>query len=280
MVIHGTTAGRIMATVRLDQKSRALVRCVSPGFINALASYFGTGPSDIELARQQHTNYVSALADSGLMVTILPADVDHPDCVFVEDQAVVIDGHVLLPVPGHESRRGEQPPIADFLINSLSGHQVCKMVSPASMDGGDILRLGDLFFVGRSTRTNDAGIQELKNLLDHLGYELRIIDIPSTALHLTSISSTPSDNLILTAEGFLKPEDFGELPEGCEVIVMPADEVYGCNTIGLPNNKVLVAEGYPTVTSELEKRGFEVVHVDMSEIRAADGSLTCCSIFY
>ena len=280
MVIHGTTAGRTMATVRLDQKSRALVRCVSPGFINALANYFGTGPTDIELARTQHTNYVSALVDSGLMVTILPADPKHPDCVFVEDQAVVIDGHVLLPVPGHESRRGEQPPIADFLINALQGHQVCKMMAPAMMDGGDILRLGDLFFVGRSTRTNDAGIEELKRLLDHLNYELRVIDIPLTALHLTSISSTPSDNIILTAEGYLTAEDFGELPEGCELIMVPEEEVYGCNTIGLPNGKIIVAEGYPTVVAELEKRGFEIVLVDMSEIRAADGSLTCCSIFY
>jgi len=280
MVIHGPTAEELMATVRLDQKSRALVRCVSPGFINALANYFGTGPTDIELARQQHTNYVSALADSGLMVTILPADPAHPDCVFVEDQAVVIDGHVLLPVPGHESRRGEQPPIADFLINALKGYQVCKMMAPAMMDGGDILRLGDLFFVGRSTRTNDAGIQELKNLLDHLGYELRVIDIPLSALHLTSISSTPSDNIILTAEGFLSAEDFGELPDGCEIIMVPNEEVYGCNTIGLPNGKVVVAEGYPTVEEELRKRGFDIVLVDMSEIRAADGSLTCCSIFY
>jgi dimethylargininase len=280
MVIHGPSADRMMATVRLDQKSRALVRCVSPGFINALANYFGTGPTDIELARQQHTNYVSALTDSGLMVTILPADAAHPDCVFVEDQAVVIDGHVLLPVPGHESRRGEQPPIADFLINSLHGHQVCKMMEPAMMDGGDILRLGDLFFVGRSTRTNDEGIQELKSLLDHLGYELRVIDIPLSALHLTSISSTPSDSIILTAEGFLSPEDFGELPEGCEIIMVPEEEVYGCNTIGLPNGKVIVAEGYPTVEEELKKRDFEIVLVDMSEIRAADGSLTCCSIFY
>ena len=203
--------------------------------------------SDIELARQQHTNYVSALADSGLMVTILPADVDHPDCVFVEDQAVVIDGHTTSCTWARIQKRRTTsncrfPDKFTFRASGLQNG------FSASMDGGDILRLGDLFFVGRSTRTNDAGIQELKNLLDHLGYELRVIDIPSTALHLTSISSTPSDNLILTAEGFLKPEDFGELPDGCEVIMMPAEEVYGCNTIGLPNNKVLVAEGYPTVT--------------------------------
>ena len=148
------------------------------------------------------------------------------------------------------------------------------------MDGGDILRLGDLFFVGRSTRTNDAGISELKDLLDHLGHELRVVDIPPHALHLTSICSTPSDQIILAPKGYIEVEDFGELPKGCEVIMMPEEEVYGCNTIGLPGNVVLVAEGYPTVTKTLEDRGFDCVVIDMGQIRAADGSLTCCSIFY
>ena len=269
-----------MATVRLDQKSRAIVRSISESYINAIANYFGSGPTDIEGAKRQHKAYADALSANGVDVTTLDADQNHPDCVFVEDQAVVIDGHVLLPVPGHESRRGEQPPIADFLCDKLQGHQICKMEPPAMMDGGDILRMGDLFFVGRSTRTNDAGISELKDLLDHLGHELRVIDIPPHALHLTSISSTPSDNLILIPEGYLTPEDFGDMPEGCEVIVMPEEEVYGCNTIGLPGNKVLIAEGYPTVQTELEGRGFECIVIDMSQIRAADGSLTCCSVFY
>ena len=148
------------------------------------------------------------------------------------------------------------------------------------MDGGDILRLGDIIFVGRSTRTNDAGIGELKDLLDHLGHELRIVDIPPHALHLTSIASTPCDQIILAPEGYLGPESFGEMPEGCEVVMMPKEEVYGCNTIGLPGRKVLVADGYPTVTKTLEERGFETIILDMSEIRAADGSPTCCSIFF
>ena len=269
-----------MATVRLNQKSRALVRAVPDSFTKALAKYFGTGPTDIDTARKQQMAYVNALTSNGVAVTILPADNDYPDCIFVEDQAVVIDGHVLLPVPGHESRRGEQPPIADFLAESLAGHQVCKMEPPAMMDGGDLLRLGDLFFVGRSTRTNNAGIAELKDLLDHLGHELRVVDIPSQALHLTSICSTPSDNLILAPEGYLTPESFGDLPDGCEVIMMPEAEVYGCNTIGLPGKKVVIAEGYPGVRSVLEERGFECIVLDMSEIKSADGSLTCCSIFY
>jgi dimethylargininase len=155
------------------------------------------------------------------------------------------------------------------------------MFGDARMDGGDILRLGDIFFVGRSNRTNEEGIETLRNLLTHLGHELRIVNIPiEKALHLTSVASTPTDNIILTAEGYLTPEDFGELPDGCEVIVLPEEEVYGCNTIGFSNGNVLVADGYPTVVKTLQEKGLEPVVLDMSQIREADGSITCCSIFF
>ena len=269
-----------MASVRVDQKKRALVRSVPSSFTNALARFFGQGPTDVELARQQQQAYIQALVDNGIEVHCLAADENHPDCMFVEDQAVVIDGHMLLPTPGHPSRVAEQPPIAEYLMEALEGVQTCTMGGEARMDGGDIIRLGDLFFVGRSSRTNDLGIASLRSLLDFFGYELRVINIPDHALHLTSISSTPTDSIILAPEGYLSPSDFGELPDGCEIVWLPGEEVYGCNTIGLPNGKVLIAKGYPGVERELHARGLETVEIDMSEIRAADGSLTCCSIFY
>ena len=269
-----------MATVRLDQKSRALTRAIPASFDQALAKFFGSGPTDLNLAKVQHQAYREALLSAGVEVTVLPADNDLPDSIFVEDQAVVIDSHVLLPVPGHPSRVPEQPPIADFVTRQLSGTQVCRMHGEARMDGGDIIRLGDLFFVGRSSRTNDAGIEELRDLLTHLGHELRVVDIPGHALHLTSVSSTPTDSVIFAPEGSLPLDAFGDLPEGCEVKWMPNEEAYGCNTIGLPNGQVLVADGYPTVLAAVEAMGLEPVVLDMSQIRAADGSLTCCSLFY
>ena len=269
-----------MASVRVDQKKRALVRKVPDTFTQALANYFGTGPTNISLAREQHQAYIDALQANGINVHSLEADNNHPDCIFVEDQAVVIDGRMLLPLPGHPSRMAEQPPIANFLMQALDGVQTCTMGGEARMDGGDVLRLGNLFFVGRSSRTNDKGIESLQSLLEDSGFELRIIDIPPDALHLTSICSTPTDSLILVPEGYLQAEDFGDLPEGSEIVFIPRDEAYGCNTIGLPNGKVLVAKGYPTVHSALTQRGLELIELDMSEIRAADGSLTCCSIFY
>ena len=85
-----------MATVRLDQKKRALVRSIPSSYTKALARYFGTGPTDVALARAQQQAYVDALEANGVAVHRLDADENHPDCMFVEDQAVVVDGHMLL----------------------------------------------------------------------------------------------------------------------------------------------------------------------------------------
>lgn len=269
-----------MATVHLGQKHRLLARGIPDSYSNAMANYFGTGPTDLELARTQHAIYCQTLEDAGLEVTLLDADQNHPDCLFVEDQAIVIDGHVLLPIPGHPSRVGEQPPIAEFLIDQYGAEKVHRMESDCKMDGGDILRLGDLFFVGRSSRTNYAGIAELRELVERLGHELRVIDLPPEALHLTSISSTPTDQIIFVPEGYLSEQDFGQLPDGCQIIWLPKQEAYGCNTIGLDSGQILVAKGYPTVLSTVEELGLKPIVLDMSQIRAADGSLTCLSIFY
>lgn len=269
-----------MATVNLGQKRRVLTRAIPDSYPQAIANYFGSGPTDLPLAKKQHLAYRQTFENAGLEVMMLDADNAHPDCIFVEDQAIIIDGQVLLPVPGHPSRVAEQPPIAQFLSEKLGSDNIHRMGSDCKMDGGDIIRLGNLFFVGRSSRTNNAGIAVLRQLVEDLGHELRVIDLPQNALHLTSVSSTPTDKVILAPEGYLSPQDFGQLPSGCEIKWMPKEEAYGCNTIGLENGKILVAAGYPTVLTTVEQMGLEPIILDMSQIRAADGSLTCLSLFY
>lgn len=269
-----------MTTVTIEQKVRLFCRSVPDSYSGALANFFGTGPTDIELARTQHKAYQDALKEAGIEVHVLDADENHPDCIFVEDQALFVDGEVLIPNVGAPSREGERPAVEAFLRSHLGDDKIHTMADGAKMDGGDVIRLQDIFYVGKSSRTNDEGIEEFRKFLSRFGHELRVVNIPGNALHITSLSSTPTDNLIIAPEGYLSPELFGELPEGCKVVMMPEEEAYGCNTIGLAEGKVLVAKGYPTVKKFLEERGLIVVEIDMSQIRAADGSLTCMSVFF
>ena len=260
------------------KRSRALTREISPNFTKALASYFGTGPTDVGASQDAHANYVTALRENGVNVEVLPGLNDFPDCTFVEDAGVVIDDAVVIPHMGHPSRRGEQVAIRDFFGKCL---EVFEMPEGAKMDGGDVVFFDDRFLVGHSTRTNMAGIEFFRGVALTRGYPTMVFQVPESTLHLTTICSSPKPGMLVTAEGYMVPEQFVELvAEGVEVLWVPNDESYAANMIGFESGNVLISAGYPETQRILEAAGFTTQSVDMEHIRAADGSLTCCSIFY
>ena len=266
-----------MPSVLPQERRRALVRGIPDTFTSALSGFFGDGQVDLEKARVQHAAYVAALRELGIEVVELPSDNAHPDCCFVEDQVVVVDGHALVPVVGHPTRDGEQGPI----LEALSPHlEMVAMEGDARLDGGDVVRVGGRFLVGLSSRTNEAGAHRLEEFLRPLGYPLERVPLSEDALHLGSVSSSPSERLFITPEGWLPMETLERLDAGgVEVVVVPSEEVYGCNTLAV-GPSVLVADGYPSVARALLDHGHDLLPLQMSEIRAVDGSLTCMSVFY
>jgi len=263
-----------VSSTTLVERRNAIVRGIPSSFTEALAGHFGNGPTDIELARAQHAAYVQALRDHGVNVIQIKPDEDYPDCVFVEDQAVTLGKKCFIPRVGHESRVGEQ----EAIISTLAEFQEIVHMNAGMMDGGDVMRIGNIFFIGHSERTDEEGIVEFKRFVEADGFELRVIDIPEHVLHLTSMCSAPRDDILLLTEGTVSPQAFGELPE-TEVIMIPEAEVKGANVIGF-GERMIIAANNPTVKSELEARGIDLTILDISQISAADASLTCCSVFF
>ena len=232
----------------------------------------------MDASRAAHANYVSALRENGVEVEVLPGLSDFPDCTFVEDAGVVIDDAVVIPFMGHPSRRGEQVAVREYLGRCL---EVFEMPEGAKMDGGDVIFFDDRFLVGHSTRTNMAGIEFFSGVALTRGYPTMVFEVPESTLHLTTICSSPKPGMLVTAEGHMVPEQFAELvAEGVEVLWIPNEESYAANVIGFESGKVLISADYPMAKKILEDAGFTTHSVDMEHIRAADGSLTCCSIFY
>jgi dimethylargininase len=251
--------------------AHAIVRGVPDSFEQATARYFGSGPTDVVKARRQHAAYVAALRDFGVAVTELAADEAFPDCIFVEDQAVVHDGRALLTHSGLASRRGEQPPVAAALDAAL---ELDEMEPPAVLDGGDVLRVGNCYLVGISTRTTRAGAQALRDFVAPL--PVHEVAIPDDQLHLKSICTSPGEGLLLAPEHALRD---GTLERVAEVIRVPAAETYACNVLVF-GRELLLPDGYPATHALLAERGFQLHPLEMSQIRAADGSPTCLSVFY
>lgn len=260
------------------KRARAVTREISPNFMDALANFFGTGPTDLEASRAAHAAYVSALRAHGIEVDVLPGLSAHPDCTFVEDTAVVVDDAVVIPQMGHPSREGEQADVKALLADHL---EVLEMPEGAKMDGGDVIFFDDRFLVGLSTRTNKAGAAFLREVAARRGYGVMEFEIPPSTLHLTTVCSSPRPGMLVAAEGHLTPAQFQPLiDEGVEMLWVPNEESYAANTIGFEDGRVIISADYPKTRGLLEEAGFTIHEVDMAHIRCADGSLTCCSVFY
>ena len=85
----------------------------------------GVSPINIDKARDEHEHLVDALRRLGLDVIELPSDEKHPDGLFVDDIAVVINGTALICNPptikDKPSRQGEVRLFSlDFIVSILS----------------------------------------------------------------------------------------------------------------------------------------------------------------
>ncbi|MBI4816277.1 MAG: N(G),N(G)-dimethylarginine dimethylaminohydrolase [Deltaproteobacteria bacterium] len=251
----------------------ALVRPVPASYLSCLRA----NPAPIDLARavEQHEAYVRALEQSGIRVVRLPALDSLADSVFLEDTAVALgSGHVLLTRPGAASRVAEVACLAADLEGLGLGLEVRAgetRDADWTLDGGDVLRAGDdLFYVGVSARTNEAGVRRLEVAC----WPARVIRVPVGAnLHLKSSVTLVSEGVVVAAPSLADDEPF--VAEGLEVLRTP--EVHGGNVSSL-GTTVLVSSAAPRTAEMLAARGLEVITLELSEIHKGEGALTCLSL--
>ncbi|HUS31351.1 MAG TPA: arginine deiminase family protein [Kofleriaceae bacterium] len=250
---------------------RALVRDVSPSFANALCAVTPDPPIELALAKAQHREYQLALLECGLELRMLGPS-DDPDACFVEDTAVVASDVALISRPGAPSRRAETVTVAAALERDV---QLVRMDAPATLDGGDVMRVGKTIFVGRSARTNEAGIARLAEVFEPRGFRVVPVAMPAGVLHLKSCCAPLGDDRITLADGSIPADAFGDV----HVVRVPVDESYAANCLAV-SGSVLCAKGYPRTRDALAAAGFDTVELDTSEFRKADGALTCLSILF
>ncbi len=250
----------------------ALVREPSASLAACELSFLERSPIDLVRARVQHRTYCAALGEAGAQVTVLPALDDLPDAVFVEDTAVVVDEVAIVAAPGAASRAAE----SDAIVAALSALRPVRRlgVAGATLEGGDVLRMGRTLYVGRSRRTNDAGIAALRTLLEPLGY--RVTPVPVHAcLHLKTACSAAGERTVLLNPSWIDGEVFRR--DGLEVISVATDEPWAANVLRI-GKTLLTSAGHPSTRARLRAAGLEAVEVDIGELRKAEAGLTCLSI--
>lgn len=249
--------------------TKAIVRQPCRNMVNGLTGS-NLGKPDYDLAFIQHKNYVNALEDCGIKVTILEADEDYPDSVFVEDTALLTPFCAVITNPGAQSRKGEILKMEEVLKGFFDGVETIK--EPGTLEAGDVMMVGSHFYIGLSERTNLNGASQLINILakyDLTGSTVALKDV----LHLkTGISYLENNNMLVT-DSFVNKTEFREY----NLIKVDPSESYAANSLWI-NNQVLVPEGFPKTRTNIEQAGYKTIEVDVSEFRKLDGGLSCLSL--
>ncbi len=248
-----------------------IVRVPSPSISDGLTSA-DLGQPVYEKALVQHENYVSALTKAGVNVTVLEPKNEFPDACFVEDVALCTSMCAIITRPGAETRRAEAE-LSDMhdALNKFYDH-VEQIEAPGTVEAGDIMMVGDHFYIGESARTNRVGAEQLIAILEKYGLTGSIVTLKEV-LHLKTGLAYLENNHLLVAGEFIDDPEFAKFNR----IEVPEDEAYGANCIWV-NDHVLVPEGYPTIQKKIEELGYDVILVDTSEFRKIDGGLSCLSL--
>jgi dimethylargininase len=220
-------------------------------------------------ALQQHAEYCRTLRDCGANVRVLHVNRDRPDCVFVEDTAIVLDEVAVLASMGAASRRAELAGIEPELRKYREVHRIA---APATIEGGDVLRVGRTLLVGISSRTNPAGVHALESIVRRHGY--RVVPVPVRGcLHLKTACTALPDDSLLANPAWLDAQAL----RGYKIIPVPETEPWAAN-VALFGASVCVAAAHADTAEMIRGRGFDVRAVDLSEFAKAEGGITCLSI--
>jgi dimethylargininase len=249
----------------------AVTRPVSPSLGCCELTHLAREQIDVARAIEQHAAYERLLASLGATIVRAPAAPDHPDAVFIEDTAIVLDEAAVVTRPGAPSRQSETGAVAALLAQYRT--VVC-LGPPATLDGGDVMLVGWTIYVGRSSRTNDAGIAQLQSCVAPFGYHVVPVDF-SGCLHLKSAVTAVADRTLLVNAAWVSASAF----PGCSVLCIDPREPYAANVLRVGRSLVYPSQ-YPLTRDLLAKRGLRVETVDCSELAKAEGAVTCCSLVF
>ena len=240
--------------------THAITRLPGENFADGLTTA-NLGRPDYTLIKKQHLAYRQALLALGLDVLVLPAESAYPDAYFVEDAAIV--------TPCAPSRRGEELSLQPFLAYY---RPLFHIRPPGTVDGGDVLMVGNHFFIGLSERTNQEGASQLNSFLADAGHTSKTVSV-TAGLHLKSGVSYVGNDILLLIHTLADYPAFARYQR----IVLDPDEEYAANTLFI-NEVLLIPQGYPKIRTKLASLGRRIIELDVSEVRKMDGGLSCMSL--
>jgi dimethylargininase len=246
----------------------ALVRAPAATLADGLVTHVKRKKVNVDLANDQWDTYVAALSACGWnVVEVAPRD-ELADSVFVEDTVVMLNGTAVITNPGAASRKAEVFGTEEA-VRGL-GIPVARIVEPGTLDGGDVLKVGDTVYVGSGGRTNGEGIRQLREIASKLGFTVVAVPVKKV-LHLKSAVTALPDGTIIGHPKLVDNESV--FPR-----FLPVPEEEGVAVVIVDDNTLLMSASAPKSAELLRSLGYRVIAVEISEFEKLEGCVTCLSV--
>jgi len=239
------------------------------------------GEPDPARLSAEHATFCSLLEEAGAEIVLSDCTPGNLDAIYTFDPALVTDEGALLLRPGKPQRRDEP----DGLVPALEAAGVpvrARLSGQEYAEGGDTLWLDrQTLLVGRSYRTNEAGIAALRRALpdvDVVAFDLPHLRGPAEVLHLLSLISPLADDLAVVYLPLLPTRLVEALRERAISLVEVPDEEFetmGTNVLALAPRVALALEGNRETRLRMEKAGVDVLVYEGPELSKGDGGPTC-----
>ncbi len=253
----------------MKDETLAITRLPASSLDGCKLTYLTRTPVDPARVRAQHAAFRNVLAECGARVITLDADEARPDGVFIEDTAIVLDEVAIIASMGTYERRAETPAVEE----ELARHRSIEWIdTPALIEGGDVLRIGRTLYVGRTSRTDDAGIEALRKSVTK--YDYRVVPVKvEGCLHLkTGCTSLDEETILINPEWI----DQGAF-EGFSILPVPDAEPWGACALPV-GRSICLSAAYPLTERLVRDRGHSVVTTDISELHKMEGGMTCLAM--
>jgi dimethylargininase len=249
----------------------AITRAVSASLADCELTFLARQKIDVAKAIEQHRGYEECLERLGVRVIRLPAEPDLPDSVFVEDAAIVLDELAVITRPSIINRQAETESAAD----ALSEFRPLKIIqTPATIEGGDVMRIDRTLYTGLSARTNLEGLSQLREIVEPYNYRVETIETDG-CLHLKTGCMYLGHQTILANRNWINVQPLA----GFDLIDVSKDEPWAANTLTI-GDKVMTPSSFPKTRGLIEERGFKTLMIDISELQKAEAGLTCLSLIF
>jgi len=216
---------------------------------------------NFEESKQEYETFKNCLKEEGIELHYFPFDDKVKiDSIYCRDASIATDFGMILCNMGKGGRINE--PISHLKEYKKQNITVLGTIqSPGTIEGGDVAWIDTkTIAVGHTYRTNEAGISQLKALLEPKGIKVIVAELPhykgkEDVFHLMSIFS-PIDKNLAVVYSPLMPIKFRNelLKRDFDFIEVPEEEFesMGCNVLAIAPRHSVVVDGNPK-TKELLK---------------------------